>query len=169
MKLLNTLILMLAVAVLWTPGTAMAQANGAGALGAGRGMTMQEVGAVLTANGLAVEYDTDGVGDAMLYSQMSGLNFSIVGFECSAARCPGFMFSAAFEIGGDVTVTTMNEFNENIVAGRGYIDDAGDGVVEHFFTVLDAGDSDIVLENLMLWDAIMAAFALDIGYFSAGS
>jgi hypothetical protein len=137
-------------------GTAQAQAAS--------GMTLDEVAAVLKESGFAAD-----VSDGAIYSATNGFSFALYGYNCGAeARCNEFLFSASFEAPAKVELATINKFNSETLAGRAYLDGAGEPNVEHLFTV-DGGDADLVERNLAIWDSLLMEFATAIGYFGAAT
>lgn len=144
------------IAVTFAASTAMAQSVG---------LTVAEVGEKLEAAGLSIEVVSQSDG-GVIYAESQGFNFALLAFSCQGAevRCRDFMFSAFFETDGKVSKEAINEFNQNSLGGRAYIDAQGDANLEHLFTVYD-GNDDLVEYNLDIWQSILPDFAGFIGGF----
>ena len=130
-----------------------------------QGMTVAQVGAKLEESGLSVEISGEGEGGA-IYSETQGFNFALIAFNCetSQQRCRDYLFSAYFETDGKLPASAANDYNENSLAGRAYIDSEGDATLEHFFSV-DDGDDDLVEHNLGIWQSILPDLAAFIGSY----
>jgi hypothetical protein len=137
--------------------------TGAAAAQTSSGMTVDEVAAVFKENGFAAD-----VGDSVIYSSTGGFNFALYAYNCDAEkRCNEFLFGASFSAPSKVELSTINQFNGTTLAGRAYLDSAGDPNLEHLFTVENGEDKDLVERNLAIWDSILLEFATKIGYASA--
>jgi hypothetical protein len=121
---------------------------------------------LLEAAGLSAEAET---GEPLISGDSDGLAFTAFGFDCEAAgACAEYVFNAYFEIGPDVTIERINDFNDSTVAGRAFIDDQGGANVEHFFVVSSDGEEEIT-RNAEIWSDVLADFAAFIGFFGDGA
>ena len=135
------------------------------------GMTVAQVAAVMRGNGFELTINEDGEGEPVIFSEMAGFNFALFGFNCeqAAQACHEFMFSAWFDPETAPSVEIINKFNERALAGRAYVDAAGDAHLEHLFSVSEAGDADLIRRNLAIWETVIVDFADHIGVTEAAT
>ena len=119
-------------------------------------MSADDLADALRAEGLSPSVSQEG-GQPAVFASVDGFDFALIGFSCTSdAACAEYVFNAFFDIGADISLNDINDFNEAAVAGRAYIDPQGDANIEHMFS---ANDGDVA-SHLSIWRQLLADFQL---------
>jgi len=125
---------------------------------AGGGMTVAEIAAVLTSEGLDAEISSSEAA-GKIQSELSGVPFEIFSVNCnSAGRCTEFLFICGFDLADGFAMAKINEWNATKIAGRAYLDDEDDPFLDHIISVSGPGDEGAFKEGLYLWAAALDAY-----------
>ncbi|MEQ8934489.1 MAG: YbjN domain-containing protein [Amphiplicatus sp.] len=128
------------------------------------GMTLSEVAGALSDADMSTSEDGE-----VLRGEISGIGFTLEGYNCNASRCSEFLFSAGFTLGAPVPLEKINQWNWERYAGRASLDSQGDPYVDHIFSVSGPGDKAVVDEAAGLWESIVLDFAEFIDLPVAGA
>ena len=104
--------------------------------------------------------EKDSVGDPMISSKMSGLNFVILFYGCTDhLNCQSLQFSSSFDLTEGSSAAAMNEWNVANRYGRAYVDEDNDPIIRYEFNMRGAGISTEVFEdNFAIWDSLPSDF-----------
>ncbi|MEQ8178762.1 MAG: YbjN domain-containing protein [Amphiplicatus sp.] len=128
------------------------------------GMTLSEMAAALSDADMSTSEDGE-----VLRGEISGIGFTLEGYNCEVSRCSEFLFSAGFTLGAPVPLEKINQWNWERYAGRASLDAGGDPYVDHIFSVSGPGDKAVVGEAAGLWESIVLDFAEFIDLPVAGA
>lgn len=121
------------------------------------GISVDRVGEIMREAGYSIAIDASIPEAPVIYSEIAGLNFVLVGFNC-AEVCREFLFSANFDVEEAPALDLINAFNAQALAGRAFLDEDGTPSVEHLFTM--SGDDPVSLtRNLEIWESVLLDFA----------
>jgi hypothetical protein len=98
----------------------------------------------------------------------NGINYSVNLFACSGAKvkaCEQVQFRAWFERkGGDDAEKLMTDYDREWVFGKAYVNDEGNMVIEHAFTVRAGVTVANLLDSIELWEGVVEDFTITIGW-----
>jgi hypothetical protein len=129
-----------------------------------KGVSAEEVGAVLKAKGLPVEITTDAGGDPMIRSSSEGLNWLVYFYDCRNGRCTSIQFTAGFDLDDGLTYAKANEWNFTKRFGRAALDDEMDPYVRYDIDTGKGYTSESMAYALETWLLIVPTFTDFIGY-----
>ncbi|HEY5722479.1 MAG TPA: YbjN domain-containing protein [Allosphingosinicella sp.] len=131
-----------------------------------RAQDPQSVVAALQASGYAAKLGTDGVGDPMITSGVSGTTFQIFFYNCTDHRaCATVQFHRAYDLSTPVTLEQINEWNRTKRFGRAFLDKESDPVLGMDVDLDDGGLSRLLfIDNVEFWATILGEFERHIGY-----
>ena len=110
-----------------------------------------EIAELLDAHGYSATLTTDDHGDPLVMGSADGLKFKVFTYDCNnqaPRRCRSLQFVSAFSLGHKPTpddYVAMNQYNNDRVFGRAFIDTNGDAAVD-FVVNLSGG---VLAANLM--------------------
>lgn len=118
--------------------------------------------------GYAAALGTDGVGDPMITSGVSGTNFRILFYNCTANRdCATVQFHQAYKVGTPIDLPKLNEWNSTKRFGRAYLDKDSDPVLAMDVDLDDGGVSAaLFIDNVQFWASVLSQFERFIGHRS---
>lgn len=156
--------LALPVLLLCLPGAAVAkQAK------PGRGITGAEAAAILQDAGYRARLDTDGGGDPMIESRMSGVTVYLYFYDCDAKRrCGSLQFLVGLDLEEGWSSERLNAFNREYRYVRSYLDDERDPFLAMDFELLHADHDAQLRSQLDLWEDLLGAFLKATGYDGSG-
>lgn len=104
--------------------------------------------------------EEDSVGDPMISGRMEGHKYQLL-WEACDDECSVVRFQAGWA-DADVTIKTVNAWNQESLFGKGYIDDEGDPVVELTIN-LDHGVSRKNLDDTFdWWREVLRSFVSEV-------
>ncbi len=127
-------------------GPAIVDATGAEALAA-----------IVRDLGYGATVTTDGQGDPLIRTKVSGVDTQIYFYRCTDnANCRLLVFVASF--GREVDLETVNEWNAGTLLGRAYAEPGGSAALE-FGVNMDGGVTETNFRDTFdWWDVIVADF-----------
>ncbi len=116
--------------------------------------------------GYKATLEKDTIGDPMITSKASGLNFVILFYGCTEHRnCQSLQFSSSFTLNDGTTASAMNKWNNANRYGRAYMTDDGDAVIRYEFNMTGAGIShDVFKDNFDIWESLLNDFKVHIDF-----
>ena len=127
-------------------------------LGQELGMTIAEVEAVMSAEGLITNIIDDGEAGGV-QSHVSGVDFDVFAINCTqAGRCTEFLFIVGFDLPSGFPLQQINDWNATRLAGRAYLDQENDPFLDHVISVSGPMDAGAFREGLFLWAAVLDEF-----------
>jgi hypothetical protein len=120
---------------------------------------------IIQALGFQAQLDKDNVGDPLIRSSSSGVNFNIYFYGCKKNKqCQSLQFIAGYDLGEGTTLQALNEWNTEKRFASAYLDDEDDP-----FLQLDVNtEGGITQENFEktfdLWQSLKGEFENHIGF-----
>lgn len=131
-----------------------------------RAQDPQSVVAALQAGGYRAVLGVDRVGDPKIDSAVSGTNFQIFFYNCTANKaCATVQFHSGYDITNPVSLDRINEWNQTKRFGRAFLDKENDPILEMDVDLDDGGLSRLLfIDNVEFWSSILGEFERHIGY-----
>ena len=131
-----------------------------------RAQDVNSVVQALHSGGYSAEVGTDKVGDPMITSSVGGTEFQIFFYNCTDHRqCATVQFHSGYDMGDQVSLESVNEWNRTKRFGRAYIDDENDPILEMDVDLDDGGVSRMLfIDNIEFWESVLPQFEEHIGY-----
>ena len=128
---------------------------------------MQELADIIQSLGYRAKLETDNVGDPVIHSSAAGAEFQIQTFGCdsdSHDNCKLLLFKVGFDLEEGTTLESMNDWNEQVLVGRAYIDDEMDPWLE-WAVNMDGGVTEKnFAESFDWWETALAQFLDHINF-----
>lgn len=158
-----------AAALLAGPGAAFGQTNLAGVDPATviESITPVEVVMLLESRGYpaeAFELDTD---TPYVDTTAHGINYSVNLFACEGAKvkaCEQVQFRAWFERKAADLEALMTAYDREWVFGKAYVNDDGNMVIEHAFTLRAGVTVANLFDTIELWEGVVEDFTITIDW-----
>lgn len=102
----------------------------------------------------------DSVGDPMISTRASGLNYIILFYSCDDGNnCGSVQLSVAFTLDGNTARPDLNEWNRQKRYAKAYFDQDGDIVLRYDINMWGEGVSrDSFDESLNVWERLLDEF-----------
>jgi hypothetical protein len=115
--------------------------------------------------GYKAQLDTDEVGDPMIRSSQSGVDFLVLFYNCTDnTDCRTIQFYVGYSEPNSATPETMNAWNKDNRFGRAYVGDDRIARLEMDVDLDDGGISQALFEdNLEFWVTVMSEFGQYVG------
>jgi hypothetical protein len=109
--------------------------------------------------------DSDSVGDPMIRSSVGGTDFVIYFFGCTDGEgCKSLLFKVGYDLEDGTMLDVINDWNEETLFGRAYLDDEADPWLEMSIN-MDGGVSRRNFEdNYDWWEVILEEFEQRIDF-----
>jgi hypothetical protein len=128
------------------------------------GMTIDEIVSWLQDGGYGAEIRTESSGERNVYSSANGNNFHIYLYDCKAARCGSFQFSAGYDTKGTHNAAEMNTWNLNNRWVRAYVDQVNDPWVRYDIDLTPGGTYELLNDEFAIWRTALANFRKAINF-----
>lgn len=137
------------------PGDARAASNG---------VTADEVVTALASEGLPVDLGEDFLGDPEIDSSIGDTPFSILFFDCAGEVCQSIIFSAFYFTNGEISLDTVNDWNNNNIFGQAYIDEDNDPALDMAVSASGGISVANLRHNVRRWREAVEEFEDHIGW-----
>ena len=123
-----------------------------------------EIVALLEAHGYSASLTTDSAGDPLVMASADGLRFRVQTYDCNSSaprRCRTLQMVSSFALERPPSAEdfiAMNDYNNQKVYGRAYIDDNGDAAVDFTVNLSGGVSASNLMDNVGTWKA----FILDV-------
>lgn len=117
--------------------------------------------------GYPAELTTDGTGDPMINSSLTGrgrtVNFQVFFYGCTnGADCTAIQFSAGWTTSG-TDIGIVSDWNRTMRFGRAYLDDVNDPIIAMDIALEGGMSAALFASNLAIWKDILPEFAAKVG------
>lgn len=107
-----------------------------------------KLAAVIQSLGFQAKLEKDNVGDPVIRSSSSGVDFSIYFYDCeSNKRCKSLHFTAGYDVPDGTSLEAMQEWNAEKRFASAYLDEEGDPFLQMDINT----DGGITQENFESW------------------
>lgn len=108
---------------------------------------------------------TDGVGDPMIETSVSGTDVTILFFGCTDNEdCKTLLFKVGYDLSDGTTLDVVNAWNEENLYGRAYLDDEEDPWLEMPVNLFAGVTRENFEDTFDWWDVIVGKFEDHIGF-----
>jgi hypothetical protein len=134
----------------------------------GRGITGEEVVAILQDLGYRAKLGKDSVGDPMVTTGMGGLTTMVYFYDCVEGRCGSLQLSVGLDLKDGTSADVVNAYNKGYRYGRVYLDEENDPYLAFDFEVLHTDHAAHVASQVSIFENVIGNFTRETGY-SSGS
>jgi hypothetical protein len=115
--------------------------------------------------GYQAQLGTDSAGDPMVTSAVSGTQFRILFYNCTANKnCKTVNFLRGWDLDKAMQLDAINKFNAENRFVRAYLDKEGDPMLAMDVDLDDGGMSDaLFIDNVEFWATLLGSFERHIG------
>lgn len=143
----------------WAPSAASA---------AGRGITAQEMAALLQEQGYKAKVEVDDDGDPMVRTRMGGVGVTVFFYDCNDQRCGSLQFQTGLDLEKGTTPAVTNRFNREYRYASAYLDEENDPFLQFDFEVLHTQHTEHVVSQIDVWEELLGEFLRATGYHGDG-
>jgi hypothetical protein len=120
---------------------------------------------IIQALGFQARLEKDSVGDPLIRSSSSGVDFSIYFYGCSKnARCQSLQFIAGYDLANGTTLPTLDEWNEEKRFASAYLDDEDDPFLQMDMNTEGGITQENFEKTFDLWQSLKGEFEVHIGF-----
>jgi hypothetical protein len=129
------------------------------------GSSFDAIIAALEENGLSGALSKDSDGDPLIESTDDEAPFSLRFYGCTNGKdCEYVQFASGWHLADGVAVETIEEWNEDRVWGRAYLDSDNDPWIDLAVNLKGGVSAENFSDTVAWWVAVMADFENHIGY-----
>lgn len=115
--------------------------------------------------GYRATVEKDNAGDPMISSSAGGVEFNIYFYGCEGGeRCRSVLFQVGYDLESGTTVDLIEEWNENVLFGRAYLDDEADPWLEMPVNLFGGVNRDNFADTFDWWETVLGEFESHIGF-----
>ncbi|MGG7567934.1 YbjN domain-containing protein [Rhodovulum sp. DZ06] len=109
--------------------------------------------------------DVDNVGDPMIRSASSRIEFEVLFYDCDDGRaCRALQFSAGFDLEDAVPMELLNQWNASHRFGAAFRDEEGDPFLQYDVTTLGGLTEENFADIVDWWRVALSGFAEHVDY-----
>jgi hypothetical protein len=121
------------------------------------GVTGPQVASLLERQGYPARLETDALGDPIIRTRMSGVDVSLLFYDCAHERCHSLQFATGLHLDG-VAPEVINRFNRAYRYATAYLDDENDPFLRLDFDVRHAQPDAHILSQVDTWKNTLGVF-----------
>lgn len=115
--------------------------------------------------GYRATIEQDDVGDPMIRSSAGGIEFLIYFYGCDGGeRCRTVLFQVAYDLESGTTADVVENWNENMLFGRAYLDEESDPWLEMPVNLFGGVTSENFVDTFDWWETVLDDFESHIGF-----
>lgn len=116
--------------------------------------------------GYRAKLETEDDSNAAIYSSVGGTEFVIQFLSCDdgVKECRVLLFRAGYDLDEGTTLEVVEEFNEQTLIGRAFLDDENDPWIEFAVNLYGGVTRKNFGDTFDWWEVIVAEFENHIGY-----
>ena len=115
--------------------------------------------------GFQAQLDKDNVGDPLIRSSSSGVNFNIYFYGCKKNKqCQSLQFLAGYDLGEGTTLPALNEWNKGKRFASAYLDDEDDPFLQMDLNTEGGMTPENFEKTFGLWQSLKGEFENHIGF-----
>jgi len=120
---------------------------------------------IIQALGFQAQLDKDNVGDPLIRSSSSGVNFNIYFYGCKKNKqCQSLQFLAGYDLGDGTTPQALNEWNKGKRFASAYLDDEDDPFLQMDLNTEGGMTPENFEKTFGLWQSLKGEFENHIGF-----
>lgn len=124
-----------------------------------------ELVSIIQALGFQALLEKDGVGDPLIRSSSSGVDFSIQFYDCkNNTRCQSLHFVAGYDLEDGTTLEVIEEWNEEKRFASAYLDDEDDPFLQMDINLTGGITKANFEDTFKLWQTLKGQFETHIGF-----
>jgi hypothetical protein len=124
-----------------------------------------ELVSIIQALGFQAQIDKDNVGDPLIRSSSSGVDFSIYFYGCTKnKRCQSLQFIAGYNLTDGTTLAVLDEWNEEKRFASAYLDDEDDPFLQMDVNTEGGITQQNFEKTFDLWQSLKGEFEIHIGF-----
>ena len=110
--------------------------------------------------GYRARLDMDGIGDPIIYSSVSGTDFSIQFYGCDddSTNCKVLLFKVGYDLADGTNLKAVNSWNEKALIGRAFIDAERDPWLEWAVNTLGGVSRESFEDTYDWWEVTVNNF-----------
>jgi len=115
--------------------------------------------------GYRAELDTDSGGDPRVGSAIEGIDYRFWFYGCKDNQnCTGWNLLACFDVNDGLSMSKVNNWNQNKLVGRVFVDEENDPCID-YFVAAEGGLSSVTFERVLeRWEVAIDEFKDHIGW-----
>ena len=126
----------------------------------------EPIAALMQDAGLQAQIDKDNSGDPTIISSVSGANFNVLFYGCTAgADCTSLQFYACFKVATPPSLEVINKWNIEIRYGKAYLDAESNPCLEQDVDMTYGIAPDTFKNALQNWAQVLGKYTTTIGYY----
>lgn len=120
---------------------------------------------IIQALGFQAQLDKDNVGDPLIRSSSSGVNFNIYFYGCKKNKqCQSLQFLAGYDLGEGTTLPALNEWNKEKRFASAYLDAENDPFLQMDLNTEGGMTQENFEKTFGLWQSLKGEFENHIGF-----
>jgi hypothetical protein len=119
----------------------------------------EELASVIQALGFQAKLEKDNVGDPVIRSSSSGVDFSIYFYDCkSNKRCQSLHFTAGYDLTDGTSLEAMQQWNADKRFASAYVDDENDPFLQMDLNTEGGVTRENFEKSFELWQSLKGEF-----------
>jgi hypothetical protein len=119
----------------------------------------EELAAVIRALGFQAKVEKDNVGDPVIRSSSSGVDFSIYFYDCSSnKRCQSLHFTAGYDLPDGTSLQAMQQWNADKRFASAYVDEEDDPFLQMDLNTEGGITQQNFEKSFELWQSLKGEF-----------
>ena len=114
--------------------------------------------------GYRATVEQDDAGDPMIRSSAGGSDFLIYFYGCDGGeQCRTVLFQAGYDLESGTTGEVIEDWNENVLFGRAYLDEEADPWIEMPVNLFGGVNRENFADTFDWWETVLEGFERHIG------
>ena len=134
---------------------------------AGKRITGEQAARILQDAGYKAEIGKDGAGDPMISTSMGGLNAYLYFYDCEPDGCGSLKLSVGLDLEEGTSLAVVDAFNREHRYVTAFLDEENDPFLHYDFEVLHTRHAEHITSQVAIWEDLLYAFTVAVGYRTA--